>query len=261
MPFCERGDTRIHYEVGGDGPPLVLVNGLVASALLWPTPWVQRLEADHRVIRVSNRGTGHTGPGDGIAIESMAADVVAVLDSEGVDRADVVGFSMGGMVAQWLALEWPARVRRLVLSSTTTGGANDVHPDFVAAIGKMADAPGEAAGALFPLIVAPGFWDDHPEVLADLAAGWQAAPTPPETGPAQLMAAAQFDSRERLPEIATPTLVLHGLEDRLLVVDGGRRVVAGIPDARLETFTGVGHMLAYEVPASAELVTEFVGAD
>lgn len=258
MPFCAGSETPVHYETDGAGPPVVLINGLVASAFLWPAPWIERLAGSRRVIRVSNRGTGHTEPGDGIAIETMAADVVAVLDAEAVDEVDVLGFSMGGMVAQALALGWSSRVRRLVLSSTTTGGANDVHPDFVEAIGKIASSPGEAAASLFPLIVAPGFWDDHPEVLADLGAGWQAAPTPPETGTAQLMAAARFDSRDRLGDVTAPTLVLHGLEDRLLVPAGGERVAAGIRGARLETFEAVGHMVAYEAPESVDLVTEFL---
>lgn len=246
MPLCPVSDTEVHYEVGGHGPAVLLLNGLVASAFLWPRRWRERLERSHRVIRVSNRGTGHTVADGEMLIPELALDAVAVLDASGVDRAHVVGFSMGGMVAQAIALDHPERVGALTLCSTTTGGVADVHPEFVEAIGGSGGDTVRAAGAFFHLLTGAGFFDEHPEALGDLAEGWQQAPTPPATAGLQLMAAAQFDSRSRLGEIASPTLVLHGTVDRLLVPAGGERLAAGIPGARLQLFEGVGHMLPYE---------------
>jgi len=259
MPSCAVDDIEVHYEEGGEGPPLLLLNGLVASAFLWPSAWLDRLERDHRVVRVSNRGTGHTPPGDEVTVPGMAADAAAVLDHLGIDRAGILGFSMGGMVAQALALGAPERVGALVLVSTTTGGAVDVHPEFVAAISGSGGDTVSAAGAFFHLLTGPGFFEENPASLGELAEGWQQAPTPPDTAVLQLTAAGMFDSRDRLHEISAPTMVLHGIEDRLLMPAGGERLAAGITGATLHTFEGVGHMLPFETAShTAEMVAAFL---
>lgn len=259
MPICATGDVEVHYEVGGAGPPLLLLNGLVASAFLWPPAWLARMERHHRVVRVSNAGTGLTPAAEGLTIERMALDALVVLDELAIERAHVLGFSMGGMVAQALALDHRARVERLVLVSTSTGGAGDVHPEFAAAVGGSGGDTASAAGSFFHLLVGPGFFEDNPASLADLAEGWQQAPTPPPTALEQMGAVAMFDSAERLAEIAAPTLVLHGSDDRLLIPGGGKRLAAGIPGAGWHEYEGVGHLLAYEVgDESAEVIVGFL---
>ncbi|MBI2169598.1 MAG: alpha/beta hydrolase [Actinobacteria bacterium] len=259
MPFCEGVGGQIHYEVGGSGPPMLLLNGLVASAYLWPRSWLERFEATRTVVRVSNRGTGHTPLGEKLTVDAMAEDALAVLDALHLGPTPVLGFSMGGMVAQSLTLARPERVTALVLASTTTGGENDVHPEFLAAIGNSGGDTASAASSFFHLLTAPGFFERSPETLSDLGRGWQAAPTPPDTAIAQLVAAAGFDSRQRLTQIDVPVLVLHGLEDRLLVPAGGERLASGIGGARLELYPDVGHMLPFEVPQeSGEVIEGFL---
>jgi len=259
MPWCERPDVRVHYEVSGDGPPLLLLNGLVASGFLWPRPWLDRFGEAYTVIRVSNRGTGHTPLTDGITIDALAADALAVLDECGAGRAHVLGFSMGGMIAQAVTLAQPERVAGLALCSTTTGGEADAHPEF---LGALAATQGDAVSAFssfIHLLTGPGFWDDNPEMVADLAAGWQQAPTPPETSFAQLVAVAAFDTRELAATIGSPVLILHGIEDRLIMPVGGERLAATIPGSRLEIFEGVGHMLPFEATERAgDLIEAFL---
>lgn len=259
MPFCEGTDTRVHYETGGDGPVLLMLNGLVASAFLWPRAWLDRFERAYTVVRVSNRGTGHTAAGDRVTIEAMAADALAVLDLVGADRAHVLGYSMGGMVAQSLTLSHPERVAALVLCSTTTGGAADAHPEFLGALAGAGGSAERAAGSFFHLLAGPGFLETNPQVVDELATGWLEAPTRAETTPAQLAAAATFDVRERLSELDKATLVLHGTEDRLIVPAAGERLASLIAGARLEIFHGAGHLLPFEVPErSGVLIQEFL---
>lgn len=262
MPFSDSASARVHYEVGGEGPALLLINGLVASAYLWPRQWLADLEMSFRVVRTSNRGTGHTRHEGDLTVPVMAGDALSVLDDLDIDRAHVLGFSMGGMVAQTLALDHAERVRRLVLCSTTHGGVSTAHPDFVQALGEGLPGGGhEATANFFPLIAGPGYFDNHPETLAELAELWLEAPTPWDTLALQLTAAAGFDVRERLGEIAQATLVLHGTEDRLIMYENGPRLAEGIPTARLETYEGVGHMLPFEASErSAGEISEFLQA-
>src|SRR6266568_1060117 len=118
MPHALSGDVRIHYTVDGDGPPVLLIPGLGMSAATW-TGVGGRLASTHRVIYADPRGSGESDTPDvPYTGEDVAADMVAVLDDAGVQRADVVGMSMGGMIAQHLALEHRDRVRSLTLVST-----------------------------------------------------------------------------------------------------------------------------------------------
>lgn len=261
MPTAERDEVRVHYEEGGAGPPLLMINGLAASAYLWPRRWLEVLESRFRVVRVSNRGTGHTHAPGPFGIADLAVDALAVLDAAGFDHSHVFGYSMGGMVAQTLALEAPERVRRLVLCSTSSHGVGTTHPDFAKALGDMVSegTTRAMAGSLFPILAADGFIDDHPEVVAELAEGWQQAPTPFATTLAQLQAAAGFDTRPRLGEIGAATLVVHGSDDRLIVHEAGPALASGIPDARFESFEGVGHLLPFETGRrGVEVVLDFL---
>lgn len=263
MPLCELPDGAppVHYEIGGDGPPLLMLNGLVASGFLWPKAWLARFEARYTVIRVSNPGTGHTPLGGSLTMALMAQGALAVLDACGGRRAHVLGYSMGGMVAQTIALEAPERVASLVLCSTTTGGVNDTHPEFLAALtGSQGDAE-RAAGSFLHLLTNPTFWDESPEMVAELAMAWQEAPTPAPTALAQIGAAAMFNALDRIGGFPGPVLILHGTEDRLIVPDGGRRLASMLPQAQLEIFEGIGHLLPFEATERAgDLIDEFLAA-
>src|SRR5438445_6704086 len=108
--YASSAPFRIHYQDTGAGPPILVLNGWTASGLIWPREWVDDLAADHRILRVCNRGTGWSEPvSDPFSLSDMVADAIAVLDAEGLARAHVFGLSMGGMIAQHLAIEQPAR--------------------------------------------------------------------------------------------------------------------------------------------------------
>ncbi len=195
------------------------------------------------------RGSGGSdGPEGPVTIRTFVEDTVAVLDELGIDRAHVYGHSLGGMVAQELALERPERVRSLVLGATHPGGPHAVRPRTPV----PKDRPELA-------LYAPAFVAQHPEhVREDLRA--QAATRRPGAGRLQWQAIQGFDAFDRLPELAAPTLVLHGTEDRLVDPANARLLAARIPDAELVLLEGAGHRYQSERPERADrVVLDFVG--
>src|SRR5437764_14146600 len=247
------GAVNIHYQDSGSGPPLLVLNGWTASGLIWPDEWVNALQADHRLLRVCNRGTGWSDPvTDPFTVADMVADAVAVLDAEGIDRAHVFGLSMGGMIAQQLALTHPERVDHLVLCATAPPP-----PDFVmadpAVFSKLfapptgATTPREMVGSVWSSIVGPGFQERGADVLDRLVERAIERPTPLAVIMLQMQAIA---TRTGSPaDIAAPTLGVHGSDDPLLPVANGRRLRELIPEVRYVELPGVGHLVPWEEPS------------
>lgn len=252
----------VHWREGGEGPPILLLNGWSMSGVVWPAAFVDALEAGHRVIRPDNRGTGwsQTAPLP-FTIADLADDAATVLRSARVASATVVGISMGGMVAQELALRHPELVDHLVLVSTQLP-----RPAEVAAgpglLGPSMRAPGEGStGAWFHELwssyCAPGFAEAHPERMAELVDQVLRRPTPRRVLFEQMRAMAAWGRPGRVADVAVPTTVVHGDEDPLVPVANGMRLAQAIPGARYVELAGVGHMPPVESPARlAEVVHE-----
>jgi pimeloyl-ACP methyl ester carboxylesterase len=229
-----------------------VLNGWTASGLIWPDEWVGDLEADYRLLRVCNRGTGWSDHVDQpFTVSDMVTDAVAVLDAEGIERAHVFGLSMGGMIAQQFAVEHPERVDQLVLCATAPPP-----PDFVTAPPEVfarlvtppegASSPEEMMGAVWSSIVGPGFAERGADVLGRLVQRAVERPTSLEVIMLQMQAIA---TRSGSPShITAPTLVLHGVDDPLLPVANGRRLAELVPGARYIELPGVGHLIPWEDP-------------
>jgi pimeloyl-ACP methyl ester carboxylesterase len=226
-----------------------LIMGLSGSS----RPWfrlVPQLRRHCQVIVFDNRGTGDSDPVRGrLTMADMAGDALAVLDAAGHRSAHVLGVSMGGMVAQHLALDHPDRVRSLVLGCTTAGGPAGA-PN-VRLLAATALRPVFGARRTFP-IVAPALYSprtrrEHPEkVREDLAVRITDA-TSIQTIVAQMGAIAGHDTRMRLGALAgLPVTVVHGLQDALVPVDRGRALAELIPGAKLVLIPRCGHVLATE---------------
>jgi pimeloyl-ACP methyl ester carboxylesterase len=226
--------------------PVLMIMGLGASSRLWfrLLPWLTR---EHRVLVFDNRGTGGSSAVRGrLTMRGMADDAITVLDAAGVERAHVVGASMGGMIAQHTALEHGDRVRSLVLACTTAGGRNGVPPWRLLASAAVRPLLGTRRS--FPL-VAPSLYAartlrEHPDRVTDDLDRRMADSTSPLTLYAQMGAIATHDTRPRLAELdGVPTLVVHGLEDGLVPPARGRELAELIPGAHLELIPECGHLL------------------
>ena len=256
MPHATINGIKLHYDTIGVGDPLLLITGLGADASSWGMQ-LPRLAAHFRVITFDNRGAGRseTPPGPYSTAE-MARDAVALLDHLGIERAHVVGWSLGSLIAQELALSHGDRVHRLALLSTFA------RPDATIAlwltIAQQAEARGvDAAGiALWslPWMFTPAFMTQPAAVAASLPPTGHATDllTVQRTA-AQAAAILGHDSADRLQTITAPTLVLVGAEDILSPPVYAQEVAAAIPGAQLHLLDYGGHGMMWEY---SEAVTD-----
>jgi pimeloyl-ACP methyl ester carboxylesterase len=266
MPHAVRAGVRLWFDVRGpaDAPPLVMIRGLARSARYW-LGLDELLAAHFRVIVLDNRGVGRSeSPRPPYTTAAMADDVVAVMDRAGVARAHVLGISLGGMIAQEVALRHAARVDRLVLGCTTHGGRGAVRipPRVVLGLLRGATVPfHEAIRMTAPFVISDAFAARNPDVLdrwRDLA-----AMEPSSLGAlvGQLAAGALHDTSSRVGEIAAPTLVVTGDADRLVPSENSTRLARRIRGARLVVLRGAGHDFPTELPdETACLVADFLRA-
>jgi 3-oxoadipate enol-lactonase len=241
---------------------VLLVMGLGMNATGWWRTVPVLAEAGLRVLTFDNRGVGRSGrPAGPYSVEMMADDAVAVLDAAGIDRSHVYGISLGGMIAQEIALRHPARVQRLVLGATTPGGARSTPApaETLAFFQRRGDMPAEeAAWASVPYNYAPGTRAEHGDRIAQDVAQRLRYPIEPEPYKAQLAAAFGHDAHERLRGLAMATLVVHGIEDVMVPPDNGRLLAQLIPDARLAEFPGAAHLYPTDEPAVDREVAAFL---
>jgi 3-oxoadipate enol-lactonase len=254
--------VKVAYEIRGDGEPLTLVHGLAYDRNGWGR-LPDLLALRFRVVLIDNRGVGESDEPEGpYAVAQMAADVVAVLDDAGIERTNLFGVSLGGYIAQELALTYPERLAKLVLASTAPGGPR-AYPMPAAGLEAFGKYPSMEREAGLRLMVenslggrgvrdVPGLADEifaYRLAHAPSLAAWQA----------QAYAGATFDSYDRIGAIQAPTLVVQGGADN--VVDPRNAELLGelIPNARVEIVPERGHLLVWEDSERvAELVTEFL---
>lgn len=251
---------KLYVEEHGDGHPLLLITGLGYAIWSWQRQlpdWSQRFCC----IAIENRGTGRSPKPPGpYTIEELADDAAESLEGR---RAHVAGFSMGGYIAQTLALRHPELVDRLVLVCTATGGPGVVPTPNETAAAWKANAgrtPPEFARATMPLSFRPGWADEHPDEFEALLADRLEYPTPPECWRAQYDACLDWTKRTTpVEEIEAPTLVVHGDADRVVPYENGVELARRVTDARFETFPGAGHLLFIEdAPRFNVMVTSFL---
>jgi 3-oxoadipate enol-lactonase len=237
-------------DTGGDGPPVLLIMGLGMNATAWWRTAPVLAQAGLRVIAFDNRGVGRSErtPGPYTAA-GMADDAVSVLDAAGVERAHVYGISLGGMIAQEVALRHPARVRALVLGATTAGG-DDLVPaseDVNAFVRLRARMTAEhAVWASVPINYSRRTRLEGGDRIAEDVERRLRYPIEAEYYSAQLAAAHGHDAR--VEEIRAPTLVVHGDEDVLIPPANGERLAALIPGAELFMWPGAAHLYFTDEP-------------
>jgi pimeloyl-ACP methyl ester carboxylesterase len=267
VPKLAIDGTELYYERRGAGEPLLLVQGLGANSLHWGEPFLSALERDFDLVVFDNRGAGRSAPlgrSEDLTTAGLAADALALLDGLGLDRVHVFGISMGGMIAQELALAAPERVRSLTLGCTSCGGTQSKHTDgsviraLTAAVFSRDHDRMLRTG--FGFVVSPGYAAQAANYDAFVAAARHHPPDIPLLM-AQQAAVVAHDSYARLRGLRVPTLVVHGTGDQLLEAVNGDLVASLIPGARLELLEGAGHLFFWEQPErAAELLREHAAA-
>lgn len=261
MTLIKVGDIELDYERGGSGEPLLAIMGMSGTALHWGEAFLTPLREQFDVIAYDHRGVGASSRLDGpISIADMAGDAAGLLDALGIDSAHILGISMGGMIAQELALARPDLLRTLTIGCSYCGGPGSalMSPDVLAELsGAMLSGDRErAVRAGWEANISPARRDDEELYARFLAVAARRAVSVPVIM-AQMQAAAAHDTSARLGEIRAPTLVIHGTEDRMLPVQNGSLIASLIPGARLEILDGVGHLFFWECPEqSARMIGE-----
>jgi 3-oxoadipate enol-lactonase len=235
-------------------PVVVLVNGWTASGLLWPAGLVEQLEHSFDVVRVDNRGSGYsrTAPAP-FTMSQLADDVRDVLRAIGARAATIVGLSMGGMIAQELAIRHPEMVERLVLCGTRPPApAGFASAPSVLAAMTSRPRSGESIGGFFErtwgAVVGNDFREHQTNGMRELVDLVRERPTPRAGVINQMRAIAGWSGSSRLERITAPTVVLHGTDDPLIPVGNGMRLAQLIADATYVELPGVGHLVPFEAP-------------
>jgi pimeloyl-ACP methyl ester carboxylesterase len=255
---AEGAGVGIAYEVVGAGAPVLLIQGLGYGGRGWGSV-VDRLAEAFLVVLYDNRGFGASDvPPGPYSVSQLVEDALAVLDAAGLERTHVVGASLGGMVAQELALTHPDRVDRLVLACTTPGGPGS-HPMPGRTIELMAQAAALDPDVALRRFVENALGGTDPELVERVLAYRRTNPPDPVGWSALAAAGATFDAVDRVAAIEAPTLVVTGTADAVVDPRNSELLAARIPGSRLELLDGCGHLLFWEQPDSfVELLRGFL---
>lgn len=260
MPFLENQGAKIYWDEQGSGDPLLLIMGLSYPSYMWHRTRPS-LARRYRTIALDNRGVGQSDAPPGVySIALMASDAAAVLDAAGVRDAHIFGVSMGGMIAQEFVLQYPDRVRSLILGCTTPGGPNAVlgDPAALQILWREGMSPEEAKEAIIPYIYDAA----TPRELIDEDMAIRMTWYPSPQGYAgQLQGVIGWESYTRLAQITAPTLVIHGESDRLIPPANARLIAGRIPGATLVLIPRASHIFSTDQPdIAATAIEEFLAA-
>jgi pimeloyl-ACP methyl ester carboxylesterase len=262
MAFVQNQGSKIYWDEQGKGEPILLIMGLgYPSAMWYRTRPV--LAAQYRTLAFDNRGVGRSDvPAGPYPIALMASDVAAVLDAAETESAHIFGISMGGMIAQEFALEYPQRLRSLILGCTSPGGPNAVRAESAATQMLMTRdkmSPEQAIEAAVPFI----YDATTPRNLIDEDLAVRRLWFPrPEAYLRQLQGILAWEAYTRLPAIRVPTLVIHGESDRLVPPGNGRIISERIPNAELVMIPHASHLFfTDQTQAAHDAILRFLRAN
>lgn len=252
MPLLNHQDLVLYYELHGSGPPLLMIAGLASDSQSW-LPVLPALAAQYTVILLDNRGVGRSTQQCETSIELMAEDGLALLSHLGLQRAHLVGHSMGGMVALEMALRSPEQVQSMVLLASAACNSsrnNLLFADWADATAKGSD---QAAWfrSILTWILTERFFDQS-EMVDAVLTYLLAYPWPQSTLAfrAQVEALARYDATDRLGQVTVPTCVIAGEEDILLPLHHSEQLAQGIPGAVLQIIKQAAHSVHTEQPVS-----------
>lgn len=258
MPIAELEGIWIAYELRGSGFPFLLISGVGYGAWFWHK-LVPGLSESYQVLTFDNRGAGQTDKPPGpYSVPMMAQDTVNLMVNLGIERAFIMGHSLGGYIAQEIAVTRPDLVEKLILASTTHGGKN-VIPITPEAYKLLTDRSGDPLDLIkrgIEVASAPGFPENHPDIVQELIDYRFTNPVPPEQYQAQVAAgigmAGMSDEkvRESLKAINIPVLVLFGEYDRVVPPGNADLLAEKLPDVQVKIIPNTGHIFPIEDPGT-----------
>lgn len=265
MPNATVNGVNLYYEEHGQGPPLVMVQGLGYSSRFWYKQ-IPELEKSFRLIVYDNRDVGKSEKVDeNYEIKDMAEDCKGIIDHLGLQDVHLLGLSLGGYIAQQFALSYPEVVDKLVLVSTHYGG-----PEYLQATGdlwkEILDVEGLSLGEVyrkgFKYSVAEDFFTDEEDQIEKLVKMRVDEAQPPDAFQRQFQAGSNFDLQQKVKGIQAETLVLAGNQDRVVPPEFAEKLCDTIPSCELKTVDGSGHLIHLEKPAKLNsLILDFLGED
>jgi pimeloyl-ACP methyl ester carboxylesterase len=266
MPFARSNGINLYYEIHGHGEPLVLIAGIGYSLWIWHR-MIPYLEKSAQVIAFDNRGVGKSDKPPGpYSAQVMADDTAGLLDTLGIPKATVLGHSMGGFVAQAMALEHPGKIGRLVLCSTNFGGPHHipVTPQAMAVLSDVSGDPAERFRRGIEVSVAPGWAELHPERVQEWIDYRMQNPIEPVPYQAQLAVGLSLIPEEasfeyKLKDLKSPTLILFGKHDKVVPPGNANLLAKQIPGSRVKILPDAGHFFPIEAPeAATAAILEFM---
>jgi pimeloyl-ACP methyl ester carboxylesterase len=264
LPKVKVNNLNMYYEIHGKGFPLIMIMGLSANVYWWDPPFLEELARHFQILIFDNRGVGRSDdPQVDFSIKTMAEDLAALMDAVDIRRAHVLGISMGGMIAQEFALNWPERVEKLVLCATNCGGAeqilasNEVLQTLMSFAQREHDQ--ELVKETLPLLLSEDFIAENPQWIEERTAAILKIPTTPSSYGRQLGAIMNFHTFERLGSITAPVLVLHGKKDILIPPENAKILAEKIPGAELALFENSAHLVfSQETQIVTNAIVEFL---
>jgi pimeloyl-ACP methyl ester carboxylesterase len=251
MPVAKIGNHKLYYELVGQGHPLVMIRGVGSNVDHWYDQ-VPALSQKFKLLLFDNRGIARSSdPGGPFSIGDMAADTIALMDAVGIKKAHVLGYSMGGMIAQEMTLNYPQKIAGLILVATDCGISLRIkaEPEATRLFSEMIrlgtdEAKIEAAGCLF----AKQTFMNNPQVIQRYTEVSQRYPASQRMLAKQWAAVTQHNACMRLPHISSPTLAITGSEDVLIPPQNAAILAERIPDAQMISIDGGGHLFLIEQP-------------
>jgi len=263
MKKADVNGIKIAFDVRGSGPPLVLIMGYRLSSGAWPTSFIDGLTKGFTLILFDNRGTGLSDkPTFGYELSNMAKDVCGLMDHLGIERAKILGDSMGGAVAQELVCQFPERVNALVLCATLCGGPRAIYPQ-PAVISIMHDLDGldpvTVARRIWTVTYEPKYLEANIDKIEQQMRRELENRTPLHAADLQFQAFVDFESSQRLSEVRAPTMIMTGDRDVLIPPRNSEILAELIPGALLSVIPGCAHRIMWEATDECvALISDFL---
>lgn len=266
MPKVKSNGIEIYHETHGTGKALVLISGIGYPLWQWRR-MVPYLAAHFQVITFDNRGVGMTDkPAGPYSAQMLAADTAGLLDSLKIEKAAIMGHSMGGFIAQAMALDFPERVSELILCATNFGGPNHVPvtPEAMAVLSDVTSDPLTRFTNGLKVSTAPGWADAHPDIVKEWVEWRVANPLDVAAYQAQLAIGLALTSEEatfehKLPQISVPTLIIFGAHDKVVPPENAELLAKQIRGSQIAIIPVAGHFFPIEVPeAASQFIIDFL---